>query len=710
METIAFCENGLHVRFEAADDGAVRLMHFSALPYEESSIGGEDARAGFNLVEVQLSGQDRPLERHGTKYVVTAPGYRMRYKGHEDTQNETGRRLVITSRDEATGLEVESHFQFFAGLPLCRCHTVAVHTGDEAVVLEHLSCFKLNGVEKEGLLPQDEKLRLHIPHNSWQRELQWQRYTLPQLGLARAQVRVPQRSSKVVGASNVGSWSTKEYLPMGLLENTETHTSIFWQIEHNGSWHWEISDQTNHLYLLLSGPSETEAHWSRNLAPGDRFESVPVCVGASVGGFDEAMAHLTRYRRRIRRPNEDNERLPVIFNDYMNCLNADPTTAKELPLIDAAAACGCEIYCVDAGWYDDGYWWDSVGEWLPAKGRWPGGLGEVLDHIRARGMVPGLWLEIEVMGIHAPTLAQADDSWFFIRHGRRVSDRSRYQLDFRNPAVRAFATGVVRRLVEDYGVGYIKMDYNIEPGIGTEREADSFGDGALGHQRAYLAWVDELFAAWPGLIIENCSSGGLRMDYALLSRHSVQSTSDQEDYRFYSAIAANAPSALTPEQAAVWSYPLADGDAEETIYNMVNCLLLRIHQSGHLARLDAQRRALVSEGIACYKGIRGHIRRAVAYWPLGTAAFGDGWASLALRDGPVTLLAVWRQGGAEDSAVIPLPYLTGTHTDARCIYPEKHGCAFAWNPAAAQLSLRLEQPYMARLFQLTTTDGEERKA
>ena len=59
------------------------------------------------------------------------------------------------------------------------------------------------------------------------------------------------------------------------------------------------------------------------------------------------------------------------------------------------------------------------------------------------------------------------------------------------------------------------------------------------------------------------------MDYAMLSRYSIQSTSDQEDYVRYATIAANAPSAVTPEQAAVWSYPLTEGDCEEVIYNMV---------------------------------------------------------------------------------------------------------------------------------------------
>ena len=118
----------------------------------------------------------------------------------------------------------------------------------------------------------------------------------------------------------------------------------------------------------------------------------------------------------------------------------------------------------------------------------------------------------------------------------------------------------------------------------------------------------DVFARYPDLVIENCSSGGLRIDYALLSRYSIQSTSDQEDYRNYAAIAANAAAGVTPEQAAVWSYPMRQGDKEEVIYNMINAMLLRIHQSGHLAQLPAERLALVKEGIACYKTIRQDIK------------------------------------------------------------------------------------------------------
>ena len=226
--------------------------------------------------------------------------------------------------------------------------------------------------------------------------------------------------------TNTGNWSTKEYLPMGYLSNEEADTAIYWQIEHNGSWHAEISDQNDHFYLALSGPTEVQSHWFQNLKPGESFTTVPVAVGVSDADFAKAMGQLTKYRRMIRRVNKDDENLPVIFNDYMNCLFGDPTTEKELPLIDAAAEAGCEYYVIDAGWYAPGLWWDSVGEWQESRERFPGGIKEVTDYIRGKGMVPGVWLELEVMGINCEKAKNAPDDWFFIRHGKRVFDRSRY--------------------------------------------------------------------------------------------------------------------------------------------------------------------------------------------------------------------------------------------------------------------------------------------
>ncbi|MDD3242722.1 MAG: alpha-galactosidase [Eubacteriales bacterium] len=703
MELFNFCENGIYVVMERDEHDEVKFLHFSSLPLCRRDLIPEvspfDPMVGFKLAEVMVSGEDRPGERHGNKYIITAPGYRLKYQSHSDTRNALGRKLEIVTYDAPTGIEVTRHFQFFDGIPVVRSWTDVTNRGDETRTLEYVASFTITGVTKEGLLPRDKRMTVSIPHNSWCRELQWQTYTMEELGLGVS--RDFELSSKVISASNAGNWSAKEYLPMGVLTNTECGTQLFWQIEHNGSWHWEISDEVGHFYLQLSGPTEIESHWSRDLHPGDTFTSVPAAAGVVTGSMDDAMDALTLYRRAIRRPNEDDEKLPIIFNDYMNCLWADPTTEKELPLIDAAAAAGCEYYVVDAGWYAEGYWWDNVGEWLPCDKRFPGGLREVFDYIRSKGMIPGLWLEIEVMGTKCPKVAQTDDSWYFLRHGKRVHDRSRYQLDFRNPAVVAHATEVIDRCVNEYGMGYIKMDYNIEPGIGTETNADSVGDGLLGHQRAYLKWLDDMFAKYPDLVIENCSSGGLRMDYALLQRCPIQSTSDQTDYLHFASIAANAPTGVTPEQAAVWSYPLTEGDREEVVFNMVNALLLRVHQSGQLAQISPERSALVKEGLDVYRSIRANLRQGLPFWPLGLSHFSDEWVSLGMKCGKVSYVAVWRRDSHDSTCVLPIAHLKGKDAEVECIYPTFHQEPTYWNAAQGHLTVKLSVCRSARLFRIT---------
>ena len=105
-------ENGLYIVFEIREDGSFKLLHFSALPFEEGKIVETTKEAGFNFVELNLAGFDRPHERQGNKFIVTAPGYRMKYVSHSDARNEKGRILEILTRDPVTEVQVHSFWQF----------------------------------------------------------------------------------------------------------------------------------------------------------------------------------------------------------------------------------------------------------------------------------------------------------------------------------------------------------------------------------------------------------------------------------------------------------------------------------------------------------------------------------------------------------------------------------------------------------------------
>jgi alpha-galactosidase len=380
----------------------------------------------------------------------------------------------------------------------------------------------------------------------------------------------------------------------------------------------------------------------------------------------------------------------------MNCLWANPTEDKELPLIAAAAKAGCEYFVIDAGWYADVHedWSQTIGAWQPSASRWPHGLKFVLDQIRQAGMTPGLWLEPEVAGAKS-LLAQKPDNWFLIRHGKRVLKNSRLLLDFRNPEVLAYLDQVIARLVNGYGVGYIKMDYNVDSLQGTELNADSFGQGLLEHNRAHLDWLDSILNRYPELVIENCGSGGGRMDYAMLSRLQIQSMTDQENYLKLPAILVGASAAVLPEQLAIWSYPLAKADADQASFNLVTAMMCRIHLSGRLDAISASALFQVTNGIRIYReAIRDHIPHAVPVYPLGMPDVTNRNAPVALgmRASGWTALAVWRLQGA-DTVELPIDA-----AKAEVLYPIDLGIDVRAVPG--RLSVRFPRPQMACILRL----------
>ena len=686
-EIIKIHENCINAFFKITDDGRARLVRMSLSGTEDEQLpaGGESGLVQVKTADYGYEGH------HGAKHITAGFSERLRYVSHSDTRSEDGKRRVFALTQEADGIYVTSHYIFYSGIAAVRAYTTVENRSEKPVTLEFVSSFQLFGLSAEGEGVWDTKCRVSIPHNTWTGEAQWYGHPVTELGLAKA----GWPTIKPLIVSSSGTFSTDEFLPVGYFENTASGTSAMWQIENNGSWMWEIGEGGDELYLLLSGPSQDTAGWWKTLEPGEAFESAPAAVVFSGRGFNGALAEMTKYRRAIRRKNRDNEDLPVIFNDYMNCLGGDPTTAKEIPLIDAAAKAGCETYCIDCGWYSDGEWWTGVGEWLPSKARFPGGIREVLDYIRSKGMIPGLWLEIEVMGIHCPLADRLPDDWFFLRHGKRVIDHGRYQLDFSNPAVRDYASGVIDRLVNEYGVGYIKMDYNIEGGIGTECGAESFGDGLLRHGRAYLAWLDEIFAKYPELTIESCSSGAQRANYALLSRHSLQSATDQTNYLKNAAISAASSAGMCPEQCAGWAYPMRDADVENVVMNMVSTMLIRIFQSGHLAEITPEGFDMVAEGISVYKRIRQDIKTGLPFYPTGMPHLSDGWFSFGLDCGDKVYLAVWRIDGEADAFSVPLEdFAIGK---AECIYPARLETQVSYKGNVLTVGLKKRT---ARLFAL----------
>ncbi|MFL6112239.1 MAG: alpha-galactosidase [Catenulispora sp.] len=668
----------------------------------ETPPGDTPAHVGLPLIEVIVTGYGRWMAQE--RATATTIGERLTYQGHAESRADGWLHLRVDLAEPETGLAAEAHFRTPDGVGAVQTWARLVNRGERRLNLESVTSFTLSGLTDAG--GAIDGLQVWHADSDWLAEGRWQRQPLRASLVDMNFGRLREEPRSCFWRASQGTWSSGRHLPMGAVTAPDRGRTLLWQLENPGGWRWEVGERDRTAYVALLGPTDRDHQWRQALEPGAEFTTVPaaVAIGASPGseggdGFAEAVAALTAYRRVLRRPHADHAALPVIFNDYMNTLMGDPTTERLLPLIDSAAEAGAEYFVIDAGWYASWEgWWDTVGEWKESEVRFPGGLTEVTERITAAGMIPGLWLEPEVVGVRSPLVERLPEEAFFQRDGIRVADNGRYHLDLRHPAVVEHLDGVVDRLVADYGVGYFKLDYNVNPGPGTDLDG-SPGAGLLGHERALLAWLDGVLDRHPGLVLENCGSGAMRSDYAMLSRLQLQSTSDQREPYRYPTIAAAAPVAIAPEQAAIWAYPQPELGHEENVVALCNALLGRIHLSSYLNRMTGDQRALVAEAMAVYKRIRVDIPASVPFWPLGLPDWTDSWVALALRGSQKTYVTVWRRDGREGGErALSLPYLRGQDAGVRVLFPGTSKTVVDWNAGRGELTVGLPEPGTACLL------------
>jgi len=714
----------MELEIEVDAVGAARLTRLTAAGGEEPSSYGTNA--ALPLVDIVLSGAGRAWS--GRRYCESAVGERLRYVRHAESQDGPGWRLLkVDLADPLTGLRAEVFYRILAGCGALRCWARLTNEGTAPVTVESVTSLLCAGLSGDDL----GDLDVLWCENDWLAEGRWQRRALrgalPDLN-RHAHGADPRGR---FGVTSLGTWSSGTYLPMGAVVSRRSGRAWVWQVEHNGAWHWQAGECTRRptgpaaagtvghgplgaarsgAYVAVLGPTDAEHHWHATLGPGETFTTVPAAMAVG-DGLDDALGQLTRYRRAIRRPHADHRRLGVVFNDYMNTLMGEPTTQRLLPLVTAAAAAGAEYFVIDAGWYaDQGEgWWDTVGAWRPSAARFPGGLAEVFDAIGAAGMIPGLWLEPEVVGVRSPVAARLPDGAFFTRHGQRVVENGRHHLDLRHPAAVKHLDETIDFVVGDLGAGYLKFDYNINGGPGTDAGNLSAGAGLLAHNRAHLDWLDAVLDRHPGLIIENCASGGLRMDYGMLARTQLQSTSDQQDFLRYPPISAAAAAAVTPEQAATWAYPQPGFSDREIVFTLCGALLGRVHLSGHIDQMTGPQRRLVADAVSVYKRIRADLPDAVPFWPLGLPGWTDSWLALGMRTPAVSYLLVWHRGAAAAPAdtrrgdpgqlAIPLPRLSATAAP-EVLYPRDGQPPVRFDPSRGELTVALPDTPAACLIRL----------
>lgn len=172
-----------------------------------------------------------------------------------------------------------------------------------------------------------------------------------------------------------------------------------------------------------------------------------------------------------------------------------------------------DYYWIDAEWYGKGGWPVNVGDWTVKKDLYPQGFKPLSDALRKSGRELMLWFEPERVFNATPWQREHPD-WLFGPRG------DNYLLNLGNPAAREFLTRFISDRVDEFGLGCYRQDFNIDP-LPFWQAADApdrQGISELRHIEGLYAFWDGLLARHPGLLLDNCASGGRRIDLETLGR------------------------------------------------------------------------------------------------------------------------------------------------------------------------------------------------
>jgi len=223
--------------------------------------------------------------------------------------------------------------------------------------------------------------------------------------------------------------------------------------------------------------------------------------------------------------------------------------------VDVAAKLGIEVCTLDAGWFGptnpDAHWYDYRGDWDKVNTiRFPGGIRTLSDYVHSKHMKFGLWCEIEALGQHA-RLAEEHPEFMALRGGERLG-----YVCFGNPAVQEWAFQTLDRMITEYRCEWIKLDFNVDPGAGCDRmdHGHGAGDGLLEHYLGYYRTLGKIRERHPDVILENCSSGGLRIDLGILKQTHLTFLSDPDWPEHGLQLFWGASTMLAPELLLHWGW------------------------------------------------------------------------------------------------------------------------------------------------------------
>jgi len=230
-----------------------------------------------------------------------------------------------------------------------------------------------------------------------------------------------------------------------------------------------------------------------------------------------------------------------------------------------------DYFWIDAGWYNSvpENKWVYTGTWTPDSVRFPNGLGPVGQAVHDQGFKFILWFEPERV-MKNSWLQRNHPEWLLEPDGE-LPPKQQYQandgfylLNLGNPAVLNWVKNKFSNMIRDFHVDVYRQDFNIHPlhHWHSGDTPDRCGITEIKYITGLYEFWDYLIDKFPGLWIDNCASGGRRIDFESLRRSVPLWRSDEcwkpipeqcNNYGLSQWIPLHGMGAISVEPYAFWS-------------------------------------------------------------------------------------------------------------------------------------------------------------
>lgn len=469
--------------------------------------------------------------------------------------------------------------------------TIFSNHSKEPVCLEMITSFRLRDVRVD---------RVYRMQSCWSAEGKLKVESVTDLHLEKSWNGCAYRIEKF---GNVGTMPVRKYFPFLVIEDTEAEEFIGVQLYTASSWQMELKCKEKETFTISGGIADRDfGQWTKTLKPGESFEAPKAVIAKGTSLLDVCDKLVKAQKPDISKL--DNS-MDIMFNEYCTTWG-NPTFDNVKRICDKIADKGIRFLVIDSGWYGNAEnWWDMVGDWVVNEKRFPGGMKAIADYIRSKGMIPGLWFEMESVTSGAANYQKTGQ--LVQKDGYPLTVGNRRFWDMENPEAEKYLTDSVIGILKEAGFGYLKVDYNDTMGMGCdgpEGPGENLRKKVVASQNFFRKIRKEI----PDIVIENCSSGGHRLEPSMMELVSQASFSDAHETIAIPLIAANLHRVIPPKQSQIWAVMRATDSDERIYYSLISTFLGRMCLSGDIYDMSDHQWKLIEEGMDFYRQVSDIIR------------------------------------------------------------------------------------------------------